>query len=388
MIRLPPAHAHIWMNCAASPALSAKYPPVEGELSEAALEGKAIHYVAEQMLKAFKGSNEAPLFTDLVGSFSPQGLIITQEFFDCAREYVNDVVGYCNAHSLLPQLFVEQRVDLSNIIDGQHGYIDVAVHDRANKKIIVWDLKTGHRIVDPVDNWQLIIYAAAIRHLIGDLISPHEWQFYSIELRIVQPRAYHRDGIVRTWKTGSVIMTDRIEKIREQAVIARSDSPLCTTGKHCNDCPGNGHCDAYQRVIYDGVDYVMSLMSHDLSPHELGIEIKLLRDISDRVKNRLVGLEQQAIAACKSGQNVTGYTVENAYGRTRWRKDTPTDEIIMMADLMGVDVRKPVELDTPNQVMKKGIDESVIKAYIETPSTGLKLVPVDTNNAKLVFGGK
>ena len=70
----------------------------------------------------------------------------------------------------------------------------------------------------------------------------------------------------------------------------------------------------------------------------------------------------------------------NGYGRSRWRKDTPIDEVIMMCDLMGIDARKPVTLDTPAQILKKGIDESVISLYSETPMTGFKLV--EDNGAK------
>lgn len=57
----------------------------------------------------------------------------------------------------------------------------------------------------------------------------------------------------------------------------------------------------------------------------------------------------------------------------------------MMGDLMGVDLRKPVELDTPAQARKKGVDESVIAAYSETPMTAIKLVEVDGTEARQVF---
>ena len=59
--------------------------------------------------------------------------------------------------------------------------------------------------------------------------------------------------------------------------------------------------------------------------------------------------------------------------------------IMMMGDLMGVDLRKPVELDTPAQARKKGVDESVIAAYSETPMTAIKLVEVDGTEARQVF---
>lgn len=59
--------------------------------------------------------------------------------------------------------------------------------------------------------------------------------------------------------------------------------------------------------------------------------------------------------------------------------------IIMMGDLMGQDLRKPVELDTPAQCIKKGIDPAVVEQYAETPSTGVKLEPVTERGIKMVF---
>jgi hypothetical protein len=76
---------------------------------------------------------------------------------------------------------------------------------------------------------------------------------------------------------------------------------------------------------------------------------------------------------------------DSGKGRERWKKDVPHAEVIMMGDLLGVDIRKPVEMDTPAQVRKKGIDESVIAEYSETPMTALKLVEVDGAKIRQIF---
>jgi len=134
------------------------------------------------------------------------------------------------------------------------------------------------------------------------------------------------------------------------------------------------------------MDYVQRLETHNLAGHSLGLEIKQLRRIQDVIKNRLSGLEEQAMHEIRSGKSNPFLTVEQSYGRKRWKKDVPVDEVLMMGDLMGVDLRKPVELDTPTKVAKKGIDESVISAYSETPSTGWKLVEINTVKTRQIFG--
>jgi hypothetical protein len=57
----------------------------------------------------------------------------------------------------------------------------------------------------------------------------------------------------------------------------------------------------------------------------------------------------------------------------------------MMADLMGVDARKPQQLLTPKQLEKKGIDTTVISAYTEQPSTGVKIVELTTDKIRNIF---
>ncbi len=59
-----------------------------------------------------------------------------------------------------------------------------------------------------------------------------------------------------------------------------------------------------------------------------------------------------------------------------------------MAELSGVDLRKPVDLDTPAQCIKKGIDPAVVEQYAETPLTGVKLERVNERAIRSVFERK
>jgi hypothetical protein len=59
---------------------------------------------------------------------------------------------------------------------------------------------------------------------------------------------------------------------------------------------------------------------------------------------------------------------------------------VMMGDLMGVDIRKPLALDTPTQAKakfkkaKKDVD--IIKQYSHRPETGVTLVEDNIDNVK------
>jgi hypothetical protein len=130
------------------------------------------------------------------------------------------------------------------------------------------------------------------------------------------------------------------------------------------------------------MDYVGDAVGMSLTGHNLAFEIRQLRRIETLLKSRLIGLEEQAI---HSAEIVPGFTVQRGNGRTRWKKDVPHDEIIAMADLMGLDVRKPVELDTPSQVIKKGIDAGVINEYSETPLTAPRLIADNAAKIRNMF---
>ncbi|QCG76495.1 hypothetical protein FZ14_15 [Klebsiella phage vB_KpnM_FZ14] len=365
--------ASMWMTCNGSFRAQQAYPPLNVEPSQSRLEGRAAHEVAQKLFK-----NEP--FSGLVGSLSKDGIIITDELFDAAREYFNEVWGYCNTHGRVHDLHVEEVCPVPGYGDW-YCIPDAWVYVPEGKVLRVWDAKFGHRIVDPFENWQLLIEAFSICE-----------QFQSppgiIELVIVQPRGFSSEGTVRKW----VLTYDELcayrQQVNETMPRVLDATPMCTSGPHCLDCSARAHCDTLKQQSYAGVDYVQSLQTHNLSGHALGVELRLLQRAQEMIKMRLSGLEEQALHEIKQGQHVTFYTAKTTYGRKRWKKDVPVDQVIMMGDLLGQNLRKPQELDTPAQCIKKGIDPSVIEQYAETPVTGVKLEQVDERVIKNVFSRK
>ncbi len=361
-----------WMACSGSFRAQQLHPPLDVELSQSRLEGRACHELAQRLFR-----NEP--FGDMVGSLSKDGVVITQELFDAAREYFNEVWGFCNKHGKLSDLHVEEPVAVPGYADW-FGIPDAwtVVNIEGSKVLRIWDAKFGHRIVDPFEHWPMIIYAFSICEIFQ--VEPDV-----IELVVVQPRGFTSQGTVRKW----AITPDELRVYRRQvndAVLLVLDSePLCKPGPHCLDCSARAHCNIAQQNCYAGVDYVNNLQTHNLTGHSLGVELMLLERAQEMIKMRLSGLEEQALHEIKQGQHVTFYGTKTTYGRKRWKKDVPVEQVIMMGDLMGQDLRKPVELDTPAQCVKKGIDPAVVEQYAETPVTGVKLERVDERAIKSVF---
>lgn len=364
--------AGTWMACNGSFRAQQAYPPLDVEPSQSRLEGRACHEVAQKLFK-----NEP--FSDLVGSLSKDGIVITDELFDAAREYFNEVWGYCNTHGRMHDLNVETPVN----VPGYSNWFCIpdawVTADIDGKKVLrVWDAKFGHRIVDPFENWQLLIEAFSICEL--HMVMPD-----IIELVIVQPRGFTSEGTVRKWALTYDELCVYRQQVNETMLRVLDKAPLCTPGPHCLDCSARAHCDTLKQQSYAGVDYVQSLQTHNLSGHALGVELRLLQRAQEMIKMRLSGLEEQALHEIKQGQHVTFYGAKTTYGRKRWKKDVPVDQVIMMGDLLGQNLRKPQELDTPAQCVKKGIDPSVIEQYAETPVTGVKLEQVNERSIRRVF---
>lgn len=362
-----------WMACNGSFRAQQAYPPLDVEPSQSRLEGRACHEVAQKLFK-----NEP--FSDLVGSLSKDGIVITDELFDAAREYFNEVWGYCNSHGRVHDLNVETPVN----VPGYSNWFcipDAWVYVPEAKVLRVYDAKFGHRIVDPFENWQLLIEAYAI-------VETHHLDVDVVELVIVQPRGFTSEGTVRKWALTYDELCAYRQQVNETMLRVLDTAPMCTPGPHCLDCSARAHCDTLKQQSYAGVDYVQSLQTHNLSGHALGVELRLLQRAQEMIKMRLSGLEEQALHEIKQGQHVTFYSAKTTYGRKRWKKDVTVDQVIMMGDLLGQNLRKPQELDTPAQCIKKGIDPSVVEQYAETPVTGVKLEQVDERAIKNVFSRK
>lgn len=378
--------ANLWVNCTGSVALSEKFPAIESGdgVSEARLEGRAFHETSQYMLEnaKTKGLVSWNDRDNVVGTLSNDGIVTTDEIYDSAVEYVTDVIDYCTKHDMLKDLHIEQFVDTGHLSTDTYGYVDAWVFNPKKMTLTAWEGKYGHRYVDVFENWQLICYVSGILQQMA--INGKTDQMITVEMRVAQPRCFTGGGTIRSWQCKASDLRAHVNTVIANAHEARNDGK-CIVGNWCHDCPGRYACTTLQRVNYQGIDYQSSAEGVSLHGSDLACELKILNRAEIALKARKSGLEAQAISEHKNGQPVPGFTTEQGYGRKRWKKGTPTDEVIAMGDMMDIDLRKPVELDTPTQALKKGIDESVIIEYSETPLGKVKLVEFNETRARQVF---
>jgi hypothetical protein len=364
------------------------FPSLPGERSESAEEGKAFHAVAAHIISTFVTPNtDTPLSSDLVGTLSENGVLITDEMYQAAVDYTTDVFKYANRHGCMRDVKIEQHVSLDMIYPGMYGYIDAHVYNPLALELVVWEAKYGHGIVDAFENWQLLCYVEGLlEHYRIDGVTD---QMLTVRMRVVQPRAYHSDGPCREWSCKASELRGYMNKLKTNAELSNDADAKCKSGLWCKNCSGRIGCETLQRNVYSAIDYSGAATSvTPLTGHSLSTELSILRRASKLIEARLTGLEEQALGEIKSGTLLPGFAAKQGYGRKRWQRDISQDEVIMMGDLMGVDLRKPRELDTPAKCLNKGVDESVIEMYSETPMTALKLVTDNGTKARQVFKSK
>lgn len=220
------------MACPGSINLSRTLPHAGGSgTSIYAAEGTAAHALAEVCLRKEQDPN---VFIGV--SFN--GVEVTEDMADFVRIFVD----YCNViGEPAERRWVEHRFNLGalNPPGPMFGTADFVAYDLNTRELEVVDLKFGVGVVVQVEgNKQLPYYG------LGAALSPDMagLAIDTVKLTIVQPRAGHPDGVIR-----SVTMTlDELlgftGELMDAARATQNPHAALNAGPHCRFCPASGMC--------------------------------------------------------------------------------------------------------------------------------------------------
>lgn len=360
---LAPSSAARRMACPGSRYLESLYP--QTETSDAAREGEQAHRIAASMLKDPTG---IPIF----GS-----VFVPDDMMHGARLYIDDITKTAT----ISEIHIEDRVDISCIHPEMWGTPDAWCYDLSNMIIYIWDYKYGFGQVEVYENWQLIAYSAGILDLLQ--INPAYNSIIKIIFTIVQPRGYHRDGPVRKWEISYYKLQDYFDLLRINSILSLLPAAPVQPSPQCTYCRARHACPALQQAALTAVDMAGENVPFDLNPTQTGSELRILHHSAELLDARITGVEQQAISMIKRGDSVTGYMLESSPGREVW--GTNTGVISQIAEVMGIDIKKPAELITPKQAIKAGIPKDLVNKFSEYKPSALKLTEV---RAERIFGGE
>lgn len=339
------------MRCIGSRLMPAAIPPDYD--TDARDEGTAADWLAEQL---FNGA------TVPAGTKAPNGWVVTDDMLEHVRVYLDALD--CGDMQVVTTFQgdgweVRGRADHIKYRDGV---------------LTVDDLKYGHRIVSPVENWTLLA------HAIGWSIAHSVWPG-KVVLRIIQPRPYHVDGPVREWFCDAATLAAYHSAIAQR--LSNPSDTLTSGIEQCVRCHARYDCLAFDRSAWNALDVVMDAFHDDMPNRVLAYEHEQFQYAQSLIKTKADAVEELMTYRIKSGQVIEGYALEQRHGQRKWSSGMSGQ---MLTAATGVDLSKD-GIVTPAEAERRGVDKSVVAALTERPMIGAKLRKIDPDAmVRRVFG--
>lgn len=376
---IPPSSAGVWVKCPMWPQMNQAFPRESGE---AAKEGTVVHTIGEKMIKrslaAVGYGQSLEPFPDYIEGSMVDGVIVTSDMIKAAELYAEEAVRamHISGQFLEPYIGIEERVGMPMVHPENYGTLDFYCVFPKMRSLVVQDLKYGYGVVEATDNWQLIDYAAGVMQRLVDLKVPVG--ISTITLKVVQPRAYHKDGPVRSHTITATELWDRVAELNASAEEAHGPNPRAVTGRHCRYCPGRHCCEAALRAGVDMWEAVVEGSGPvDMTAESLAAQYTIIQEALDRLGYVNSGLEAQLEAMIRNGQRVPGYDIVSHSGKRVWNKSAA--DIKNLGALLGVEMTKEV-LISPKQAEDAGMDKDAVAANCKSTYTN-KLKVVDKAGA-------
>lgn len=352
--RLSPSSAYRWLSCPGS----LDSDGIVLEASVYAAEGTVAHGLAE---KCFVLGERAEKF--LGEKVEQEGFTITID-----EEMVDAVQMYCDFLDMFragtPAL-LEKRIEHSSIPDFG-GTIDAVLPYQHH--IVDFKYGAGNPVEvegDAYGTWfgqnaQLACYA---------LLYSAEFNIREeIKATIIQPRAHHADGPIRT----TVFTPEYLDHFAGDVRMVAERAGQLLAGDHCKWCPRATGCPELYRLT---LSTASREFLPDNAPEHGGMtaakaaEVLALRaPIQEFFKQ----VEEYAQRQLESGAEVPGFKLVERLGNRRWAH--AEDEIAKRLKKFGKKNIFKTELLSPTQ-MEKVVGKEVVSDLVERPNLGTALVP-------------
>lgn len=340
-----------WMNCPGSVKLSEGIP--QAPASKYADEGTKAHEVLEKMLKGYPATSHSQAMID--------NAIV-------AWDHIMMVEMSASHHALL---FAETKVDLSFIGPDMWGTLDAAVVDEF-RTLHVFDYKYGAGVVvEPKDNSQLIYYALGLLH-------KYAYNFTHVVLTIVQPRAEHPSGPIRSHTMTLAEIVKWEDRFRKAVVAVNSPKPKLEPGDWCRWCPAKVKCPAISLLAMKQaqVDFdedagaVVVPASSEIK--NLGTTLKAI----EKLEVWIEAVKAYAFESLQRGVPVPGYKLVQKRSIRRWIEGAEDaikkkfgDRAFEKSLMSPAQFEKAFKGDLPTMVT------SLVDKYTSSASSGVTMVP-------------
>lgn len=372
--------AYRWFECPGSVKAIARL-PVRPQKSYHADEGTAAHELAEACLR---NNRDAIEYIDRqFGEFT-----VDEDMASAVQVYL-DVIRCDLSISDPAKLYIEEGFDLFWLHPELFGTNDACIVQPFGI-LRVYDYKHGKGIaVDVEDNKQLLYYALGAA-------SRFEYAFEEVEIIIVQPRAPHRDGPVRRWKTTIPYLKQFKDRLHEAVKETEKKDAGFKAGEHCRFCAAASTCKTYETHVHSLAKLKFSPVTEapelpapkDMDPAHLRKILETAHVLDHWIRE----VEAYALDEALRGRKVDGFKLVRKGTHRRWKDKEETAK--GLSGKYGDKIYKPREILSPAQMEKivgRG-QEKILERYWEQPEGALVLAPetdkrmaITVNPIELVF---
>lgn len=309
--RFSPSAAKRWLACPGSIALSESAPPQPE--SKYAKEGTEAHTILENILKAHltPGGNPYIAIRELRKNYSDQTMV---EHVVNTFETIKTLIPHNNCEVL------SETKSKCDFIHAEFGGTADAVIMEPFGRLTVVDFKYGAGVaVEAHNNEQMASYALGIAHKYG-------FDFTDCEMVIIQPRAEHRDGPVRSWRISIEELKSWETKFRSGIEAALDPiNPKLIAGDHCRWCPAKPICPevstralARARVEFSPIEGELKL------PKISGIQVPHLGPTLDALERLEVwgeAVREHAVHVLERGEKIEGWVLTDKRANRKWNHE-------------------------------------------------------------------
>lgn len=381
------ASDRLW-GCPGSLALNITAPA--DKESFAAAWGTAGHQVSDKCLNL---GTDAIAYLGTTEKTKSHSIEVDEEVCETAQVYVDYVRSVAEGKDLL----IEQKFSLADLDPpfDAGGTGDAVILSPDEGLIEIVDLKCGRGVVvEVVDNKQLRTYA------LGALMAnPGPWK--RVKVTIVQPRAPHRDGRIRSEEFHVADLIDwtqdlmaAMHKAKEALQLRDISNPrflsFLNAGSHCTFCRSAPTCPAIERRALEVAQThftPQNKLAEPPAPDTLSTE-QLVRvlDNADMIQGWLNSVRAYAQDRAESGYEIrhgdSEYVLTEKQGRRAWVEEDEKKLIDRLCEVTGESVLEfynEPKLMSPAQVEKAlgSKRKGEIADLWDTKSSGYNLVRAD-----------
>ena len=263
--------------------------------------------------------------------------------------------------------YIEEFFHLPELHEHFAGTADYALVRRDD--LLIVDYKNGVGIVvEAQDNPQLMYYAAGTIEKLG------LWEkLETVKMVIVQPRAPHAFGPVRSWEIKVSELYNWLCDTLIPGMYEAEWSTATSAGKWCQFCPCLvRQCPAVAAVV-DELEELMKMKAADMTPEQMS-RVLVLGEVFKKHNSAVI---KAALARAEKGVEIPGFKIVKGYGHRVWKSGAPVEEEF------GEDAFEAPKLKGPAGIQKLPLGKKFATRWGHPPETGNKLVPdVDARQAQ------